>query len=191
MSISVDNYNRKKESIAASAEKLFLALGYAGVSMDMAAADAAVTKQTVYRYFPSKKELFSYVMRKISCGGGFVFGRLGVLEELIRYGEWYIADHLSERGIALYRLVLSESCGEAADAVRGTLESSGRDGLEEYLGGRLGLSAPELYADMFRSMLTVKRSDILTGVCPAPDAYGMREHAEVTAEIFVNGVLGL
>ena len=49
----------KRGGILAAAERLFLSLGYIGTTMDAVAIEAGVTKQTVYRYFPSKVSLFS------------------------------------------------------------------------------------------------------------------------------------
>src|SRR5215469_18599256 len=50
--------SRKRREIRQAAIGEFLAKGYAGTSMDDVAAAARVSKQTVYKYFGSKEELF-------------------------------------------------------------------------------------------------------------------------------------
>jgi len=50
--------NRKRRQIRQAAVGEFLRKGYAGTSMDDLAAAARVSKQTVYKHFGSKEELF-------------------------------------------------------------------------------------------------------------------------------------
>ncbi len=52
----------KREQIATAARRLFLELGYAGTSMDAVAAEAGVSKQTVYVYFPAKLDLLRAIL---------------------------------------------------------------------------------------------------------------------------------
>lgn len=54
ISQSEKKYNRLMEK----AEELFIGLGYKAVSMDQIAEAAGISKMTIYRYFPSKEELF-------------------------------------------------------------------------------------------------------------------------------------
>jgi AcrR family transcriptional regulator len=51
--------SRKRRQILEAARTVFLRNGYAGTSMDEIAALAAVSEQTVYRYFADKEALFS------------------------------------------------------------------------------------------------------------------------------------
>ena len=52
----------KREQIATAARKLFLELGYAGTSMDAVSAEAGVSKQTLYTYFPAKVDLLKAIL---------------------------------------------------------------------------------------------------------------------------------
>ncbi|HEY3547337.1 MAG TPA: TetR/AcrR family transcriptional regulator [Propionicimonas sp.] len=52
----------KREQIASAARKLFLAHGFAGTSMDAVTAEAGVSKQTLYRYFPTKVALLGDIL---------------------------------------------------------------------------------------------------------------------------------
>jgi TetR/AcrR family transcriptional repressor of mexJK operon len=53
---------RKQAAIADAATKLFLREGYRGTSMDEIAAAAGVSKQTVYKQFTDKEQLFCHVV---------------------------------------------------------------------------------------------------------------------------------
>ena len=52
----------KRGQIATAARKLFLELGYAGTSMDAVSAEAGVSKQTLYTYFPAKVDLLKAIL---------------------------------------------------------------------------------------------------------------------------------
>jgi TetR/AcrR family transcriptional repressor of mexJK operon len=53
---------RKRQAILDAARELFLRNGYGGTSMDDVAARAAVSKQTVYKHFVDKQQLFTAVI---------------------------------------------------------------------------------------------------------------------------------
>ncbi len=52
----------KRELIVAAARKLFLEAGYGATSMDAIAAEAGVSKRTVYSHFQNKESLFAAIM---------------------------------------------------------------------------------------------------------------------------------
>ena len=56
----------KREQILAGARVVFLRDGFAAASTDAIAAEAKVSKRTLYVYYPSKEELFADVMRKLT-----------------------------------------------------------------------------------------------------------------------------
>lgn len=58
----------KRQAVIAAAERAFLGQGYAVASMDAIAADAGVSKRTVYNHFPSKRELFRAVVARLYAG---------------------------------------------------------------------------------------------------------------------------
>lgn len=65
----------RRAGIVAEAESLFAARGFAGTSTDEIAARCRISKQTLYRLFPGKTELFAAVvdahrMRLIDLGDG-------------------------------------------------------------------------------------------------------------------------
>ena len=54
----------KRDQILSGARRVFLRDGFAAASIDAIAAEARVSKRTLYVYYPSKEELFADVMRK-------------------------------------------------------------------------------------------------------------------------------
>jgi TetR/AcrR family transcriptional regulator, mexJK operon transcriptional repressor len=60
--ISEGRSARKRRAIMEAATALFLRDGYRNTSMDQVAADAAVSKQTVYKHFADKEQLFREIV---------------------------------------------------------------------------------------------------------------------------------
>jgi TetR/AcrR family transcriptional regulator, mexJK operon transcriptional repressor len=56
----------KREQIVAGAQRVFLRDGFAGASTDAIAAEARVSKRTLYAYYPGKEELFADVLRRLT-----------------------------------------------------------------------------------------------------------------------------
>src|SRR5579884_539065 len=58
---------KKREQIRAAAQRLFLRHGFVGTSTDAIMAEAGVaSKETLYRYYPNKEELFADVLRHLT-----------------------------------------------------------------------------------------------------------------------------
>lgn len=58
----------KQETIQQAASRLFLRNGFQRTSMDAVAAEAGVSKQTLYRYYPTKGRLFVEVLTALTAG---------------------------------------------------------------------------------------------------------------------------
>lgn len=56
----------KRDQILAGARRVFLRDGFAAASTDAIAAEAKVSKRTIYVYYPSKEALFAGVMRRLT-----------------------------------------------------------------------------------------------------------------------------
>ncbi len=56
----------KRDQILAGARRVFLRDGFAAANTDAIAAEAKVSKRTLYVYYPSKEELFAGIMRELS-----------------------------------------------------------------------------------------------------------------------------
>jgi AcrR family transcriptional regulator len=61
---------RKRAAILEAATAAFLRNGYLGTSMDEIAAAAAVSKQTVYKHFADKEQLFTEIVAGVVDGAG-------------------------------------------------------------------------------------------------------------------------
>ena len=71
----------KRDQILSGARTVFLRDGFAAASTDAIAAEARVSKRTLYVYYPSKEELFADVMRKLTIENPQMRG-LETIEEM-------------------------------------------------------------------------------------------------------------
>ncbi len=55
---------KKLEMLMKKSNELFFKFGYNGVSIDQIAAEAGISKMTIYKYFSSKEDLFIEVMKR-------------------------------------------------------------------------------------------------------------------------------
>lgn len=72
---------KKQAQIRAAARALFLRSGFQGTSTDAIAAAAGVSKETLYRYYPRKEDLFMDVVRSLTTE------RLDLTQRTERYPE--------------------------------------------------------------------------------------------------------
>jgi TetR/AcrR family transcriptional repressor of mexJK operon len=108
---------RKRQTILSAGQQLFLSNGYQGTSMDQVAANAAVSKQTVYRHFGEKRELlFAIVTDALDTAAGTVRDRIAALPDsaeleadLVALAGDYLRTVLDERVVQLRRLVIGEA----------------------------------------------------------------------------------
>lgn len=75
-----DRSARKRRAVVQAATALFLRQGYPGTSMDQIAAAAAVSKPTVYKFFPDKEQLLtSIVLETLDQAGDPIRAELSAL----------------------------------------------------------------------------------------------------------------
>ncbi len=106
--------DRKKE-VYAAAEKLFGERGYEKVTMSEIAAEAGMSKKTLYVYFSDKEALLTSLVSSSYIWPEHAFeGKLVDPFEGLKVRLKVIADHvLSERHLKLCRLAIGESIGIA------------------------------------------------------------------------------
>lgn len=108
------NARRKYDAILKSASRLFLKHGYTRTSMDTVAADADVSKQTVYSYFKNKDVLFCQMIEE-ECARHdtpetlFSDAGLSPQDMLFHIGRSYQELILSPRALSIHRLVVAEA----------------------------------------------------------------------------------
>ena len=108
----------KRAAILDAARALFVEQGFGGVSMDGIAAQAGVSKLTVYSHFGDKETLFTeaislqcqqmmpeVLFRDEPCGG--------VREQLLEIGHAFFTMICSDTAISTHRMMLTPGCGDA------------------------------------------------------------------------------
>jgi TetR/AcrR family transcriptional regulator, mexJK operon transcriptional repressor len=113
---------RKRQAIMAAATALFLRDGYRETSMDQVAADAAVSKQTVYKQFTDKEQLFRGIVLGVTANSAViiaeltaVLGTAGVTSRqelraaLTELARRYLDGVLQPHVLALRRLIIAEA----------------------------------------------------------------------------------
>jgi TetR/AcrR family transcriptional repressor of mexJK operon len=114
--------SRKHTAILEAATALFLRDGYRNTSMDQIAADAAVSKQTVYKHFADKEQLFREIILGVTANSEEIIIELTsvlrsdkiysladletVLTDLARH---YIDAVLRPNVLSLRRLIVAEA----------------------------------------------------------------------------------
>jgi TetR/AcrR family transcriptional regulator, mexJK operon transcriptional repressor len=107
---------QKRRAILDAATEVFLQKGYLASNMDEIAALAAVSKQTVYKNFPSKETLFVEIVRSVTNrAADRVHGEMpdlakgeDIAEYLRRYAYRQLTIVLTPRVMQLRRLVIGE-----------------------------------------------------------------------------------
>ena len=121
-SLSNGRSARKRRAIMEAATALFLRDGYRSTSMDQVAADAAVSKQTVYKHFADKEQLFREIVLGVTGNSEAIITDLAsvlrsneidsgadlrtVLTDLARR---YIDGVLRPNVLSLRRLIIAEA----------------------------------------------------------------------------------
>lgn len=113
---------QKRRAILAAATALFLRNGFRGTSMDEVAAEARVSKQTVYKQFADKEGLFRSIIAEIAGKADAIaavisgaFGpepattRDGLEQRLRSVARAYLDGVLQPRVLALRRLIMAEA----------------------------------------------------------------------------------
>lgn len=187
------NKLRKRQSILRAAEQAFLSEGYVRASMDRIADQAGVTKQTVYRYFPSKIVLFEQTLRFMAeDGGGDIFHHLenpDIAVGLCGFAVDYIHIHIRDVHLQTMRLLIAE--GGQAPEITSTFAAmwpqQTKDGLVTYFTEKLGAKEPEQAARMWTGMLLVHRNNMLMGH-PRPTDQEIMDHATAATDLLLNGI---
>ena len=174
----------KRDSIRDAAARLFLKLGYGGVSMDAIAREAGVCKQTLYSHFGGKGALFGAIIRDkcreflkplLAAGGDSNGDPKTVLTAI---GNNFFSLVLSDEGLNNFRAVVTESdrFPELAEAFYNAGPAAAVENLAGYLErknteGILKIKDPATAANLFFGLL---RGDVylkrVLGLAPEPES---------------------
>lgn len=187
------NKELKRRAILAAAEEVFLGEGYVPASMDKIAAIAQVTKQTVYRYFPSKAELFKATLQHIaeSTDENYLIHLQegDTVKALSLFSQGFIRFHLTEKHLAIFRLLVSES-KKAPELTSGFYEiGPGQTDklLSEFLAERIGIKNNKHIAQLWTAMLLESRSSVLIGM-KKPSEKQIESHARKVTEFLLSAI---
>jgi AcrR family transcriptional regulator len=104
---------RKIEQVIEAAKRLFLDRGFAATSMDAIAKRAAVSKATLYAYFPSKRILFGSLIETECQSMNQELPLLSLdkgLETVLRsFARQYVRLFLDRQDLAVHRIIVNES----------------------------------------------------------------------------------
>lgn len=103
----------KRETILAAAGAVFRSRGFAAATMAEVRTAAGGSKATLYRYFPSKADLFVAVLLEGAVERAAVLfddldARADLVRELRRFGARYLALTLAHDALALRRVLIAE-----------------------------------------------------------------------------------
>jgi len=106
------NRRDKKDRLLRAAIKVFAQAGYTGASMDVIAAEAGLTKPTLYHYFPSKEALFSAMMAAPRDAMVLAFDPqpdAHYVDQLHRFAWAYAETVMRPEFLSLARLIIAEA----------------------------------------------------------------------------------
>jgi len=194
----------KRSQIRAAAEQQFLDKGFGETSMDAVTAAAGVSKQTLYRYYATKAELFADVLGQLIAKPGPLVSvrpsgtrlqtRANFKSLLTSLSQDYLTRVLEPRQLALLRVVIAEGSRfpELTESFRSTLPAVGGATFIAALerGRSAGLigswvdvrTAARAFAGLL--MMFILRDGLLA---PEPSLPSRQKVAEMV-QIFVDGV---
>ena len=197
------NPDDRRDHILAVAAEVFAEEGYGASSMSTIAARLGGSKATLYKYFPSKGQLFEAVMEQ-RCQS--VLAPLRDLRSsddedleslLTGFGARFLTKIYEPGAHDVHRLIQSE--GTRFPELAAAFFRAGPNAVLEELRATLHRFAArgqivcedlELAAGQFLGML---RGDwhlrFSTGLLPAPDAAEIERHARHASHIFVQGLM--
>lgn len=174
------NRLNRERAILDAALKVFAAQGYSGASMEAVAAEAGVTKPTLYSYFPSKESLFQAMMlgkRDVMLDVFEHPSDQGMVADLLIFAWAYADTVMRPEMLSLARLIIGEV--QRFPEIGRAYQASGPDhllrGIMRYLegqrrAGRLVFDDAELAAqDLWGLILSAPRTQALYMPDAQPD----------------------
>lgn len=188
----------KRAAILDAAKALFAREGFAGVSMDRIAAEAGVSKLTVYSHFGDKESLFSESVR-ILCEEMLpdeffkVQADVPLRDQLRCIAEGFFNVLVSDEAISTHRIMLTP--GQADQDLRRIFWEAGpkrtndafaaflRTAVEE---GQLEIANVDCAAKQFFTLLKGELyGRMMCGICDKPGIDEMTTHLDATVDMFL------
>lgn len=190
------NRLNRERAILDAALKVFAAQGYSGASMDAVAAEAGVTKPTLYSYFPSKESLFQAMMlgkRDVMLDVFEHPSQDGMVADLLIFAWAYADTVMRPEMLSLARLIIGEV--QRFPEIGRAYQASGPDhllrGIMRYLegqrrAGRLAFEDAELAAqDLWGLILSAPRTQALYMPDAVPDRATLERYITNGLRVFL------
>lgn len=192
---------KKELEVLRVASDYFLSHGYQGTSINAMARDSGISKESIYRYFPSKKELFEAVIAKELAeykkrlhSLDFKFESISLDEALKKTAESILSAVTTDRTLALRRLIFHET-RESPEIGRYYYEIGPEEAYRnleiifELHKSRSSLE-PEKLANYFVAMMLHKLMLLRQcGIVEALDRKAIRKHAAQTTRDFLEAFI--
>jgi TetR/AcrR family transcriptional regulator, mexJK operon transcriptional repressor len=186
----------RERRILDAALTVFSEKGFVGASMDDIAAEAGISKPTLYQYFPSKDELFTAMMsqERDHMLESFEYPSAGgMVAELYAFSWHYAETVLRPDMLNLARLIISEA--QRLPEIGRAYQASGPDrvlvGMMKYLedqrtAGRLTFEDAELAAeDLWGLILSAPRNKVLHIPDAMPDRATLERYIRNGLRVFL------
>ncbi|TYT25879.1 TetR/AcrR family transcriptional regulator [Luteimonas viscosa] len=187
----------KRAAILDAAARMFTQHGFEGASMDQIAAEAGVSKLTVYSHFGDKEALFGEAVRVVCASlmpdDLFVADPSAPLRsQLSDIAKAFFAMITSDEALATHRMMMTPGSDER---VRQMFWQAGPERTQRafasFLEARVArgdLDVPDLQRAA-RQFFALLKGDLHTrmacGLCERPDAAGVDTHVEATVDMFL------
>jgi TetR/AcrR family transcriptional repressor of mexJK operon len=188
----------KRAAILDAAKRLFAREGFAGASMDQIAAEAGVSKLTVYSHFGDKEALFAAAIRakceEMLPSDLFNLELKGPLRQQLKaIASGFFALISSDEAISTHRMMLAP--GNADDPLRKLFWEAGpkrtQDEFCAFLqarmaAGELDIADPERATQQFFALLKGElHGRMLCGLCARPPRGEVTAHIDAAVDMFL------
>jgi TetR/AcrR family transcriptional repressor of mexJK operon len=186
----------RERRILDAALKVFAEMGYSGATMEAVAAEAGLTKPTLYSYFPSKESLFQGMMLGKRDRMLDVFEHPspeGMVQDLHTFAWDYADTVMRPDMLSLARLIIGEV--QRFPEIGRAYQASGPDhllrGIMRYLegqrdAGRLSFEDAELAAqDLWGLILSAPRTQALYMPDSPPDRATLSRYIDNGLRVFL------
>lgn len=175
---TADERRRRETEIISAALGVFLRSGYGGSTVDELAAEAQVTKRTLYTYYGDKAGVFTAMVRDLAAEVSLDAARdRDTLETL---AARIVSRVHSDELVGLHQLVIAESTRfpELALILHTNGDARHISRLAEHLRSERGAASEPLAEPLFSLLLGEKHRRRLLGIDPAPTPAQAAAHAD-------------
>lgn len=188
----------KGAAILEAAKKLFIEQGFEGVSMDQIAAEAGVSKLTVYSHFGDKDALFAAAVQakceEMLPDTLFELELTGSLRDQLKaIAQAFFALVTSEEAISTHRMMMVP--GNIDDKLKQTFWEAGPQRTHDAFAAMLqalvskgDLDIPDVATASAQFFTLIKgevHARMTCGLCSRPGPVDAREHVDATVDMFL------